>query len=66
MIKQWDSATSGQTVNLLSYKDTDYAVTLANGSKTNNSFVANATGDYWAVGKTVLGEGVRQIVEFII
>ena len=55
MIKQWDSATSGQTVNLLSYKDSDYAVTLANGSKTNNSFVANATGDYWAVGKTVLG-----------
>ena len=45
-LKQWGSATSGQTVNLLPYKDTNYAVTLANGSKTNNSFVANATGDY--------------------
>ena len=55
MIKQWDSATSGQTVNLLSYKDTDYAVTLANGSKTKSSFVANATGDFIAIGKTVLG-----------
>ena len=55
MIKQWGSATSGQTVNLLSYKDTDYAVTLANGSKMKNSFVANATGDYLALGKTVLG-----------
>ena len=31
MIKQWGSATSGQTVNLLPYKDTNYAVTLANG-----------------------------------
>ena len=55
MIKQWGSATSGQTVNLLPYKDTNYAVTLANGSKTKSSFVANATGDYIAVGKTVLG-----------
>ena len=51
MIKQWDSATSGQTVNSL----TNYAVTLANGSKTKSSFVANASGDYFAVGKTVLG-----------
>ena len=54
MIKQWDSATSGQTVNLLPCKDTNYAVTLANGSKTKSSFVANATWDYIAVGKTVL------------
>ena len=54
-LKQWGSATSGQTVNLLPYKDTNYAVTLANGSKTKSSFVANATGDYFAVGKTVLG-----------
>ena len=54
-LKQWGSATSGQTVNLLPYKDTNYAVTLANGSKMKNSFVANATGDYIAVGKTVLG-----------
>ena len=54
-LKQWGSATSGQTVNLLPYKDTDYAVTLANGSKTKSSFVANASGDYFAVGKTVLG-----------
>lgn len=54
-LRQWGSATSGQTVNLLPYKDTNYAVTLANGSKTKSSFVANATGDYFAVGKTVLG-----------
>ena len=54
-LKQWGSATSAQTVNLLPYKDTNYAVTLTNGSKTKNSFVANATGDYIAVGKTVLG-----------
>ena len=54
-LKQWGSATSGQTVNLLPYKDTNYAVTLANSSKTKNSFIANATGDYWTVGKTVLG-----------
>ena len=54
-LKQWGSATSGQTVNLLPYKDTNYAVTLANGSKTKSSFVANATGDYLALGKTVLG-----------
>ena len=54
-LKQWGSATSGQTVNLLPYKDTNYAVTLANGSKTKSSFVANAAGDYIAVGKTVLG-----------
>ncbi len=54
-LKQWGSATSGQTVNLLPYKDTNYAVTLANGSKTKSSFVANATGDYFAVGKTILG-----------
>ena len=54
-LKQWGSATSGQTVNLLPYKDTNYAVTLANRSKTKSSFVANATGDYFAVGKTVLG-----------
>ena len=54
-LKQWGSATSGQTVNLLPYKDTDYAVTLENGSKTKSSFVANATGDYFALGKTVLG-----------
>lgn len=54
-LKQWGSATSGQTVNLLPYKDTNYAVTLANGSKTKSSFVANAAGDYFAVGKTVLG-----------
>ncbi len=54
-LKQWGSATSGQTVNLLPYKDTNYAVTLANGSKTKSSFVANASGDYLALGKTVLG-----------
>ena len=54
-LKQWGSATSGQTVNLLPYKDTNYAVTLASGNKTKSSFVANATGDYFAVGKTVLG-----------
>ena len=54
-LRQWGSATSGQTVNLLPYKDTNYAVTLANGSKTKSSFVANATGDYFAVGKTILG-----------
>ena len=54
-LKQWGSATGGQTVNLLPYKDTNYAITLANSSKTKNSFIANATGDYIAVGKTVLG-----------
>ena len=54
-LKQWGSATSGQTVNLLPYKDTNYAVTLVNGSKTKSSVVANAAGDYIAVGKTVLG-----------
>lgn len=53
-LKQWGSATSGQTVNLLPYKDTNYAVTLANSSKTKNSFIANAAGDYFVVGKTVL------------
>ena len=55
MINQWGSATSGLTVNLLLYKDTNYAVTLANCSKTKSSFVANATVDYFAIGKTVLG-----------
>ena len=54
-LKQWGSATIGQTVNLLPYKDTNYAATLANGSKTKSSFVANATGDFIAIGKTVLG-----------
>ena len=35
-LKQWGSATSGQTVNLLPYKDTNFAVTLANGNKTKS------------------------------
>lgn len=53
-LKQWGSCTSGSVVNLLPYKDTNYAVTAPYSAKTASSFTASATGDYIAIGKVVL------------
>ena len=53
-LKQWGTAESGQTVNIQAYKDTTYAISLANSNKTTSTFVANAAGDYITIGKVVL------------
>lgn len=54
-LTQRGSCTNGTTVKLLPYKDKDsYQISTPYSEKTRNSFTPSATGDFIAIGKTVI------------